>query len=85
MGRKPKPLRKRKVILTLRVLPAVKRALERAARADSDTVSHVAEVTLTAMLRERGLMKRRGAGKAAVQEAKPTAGEEAGTSNDETG
>jgi hypothetical protein len=46
-----------KVLLTLRLKPAIKRALQKAADAENDTISHKAEVTLIAALRESGFLK----------------------------
>ena len=57
MGRKPKTVTEKKVLLTLRLKPAIKRALQKAADAESDTMSHKAEVMLIAALREIRVLK----------------------------
>lgn len=57
MGRKPRPAASKKIVISVRTLPDVRRALEKAAKEDRDTLSHVAELILIAALRERGFMK----------------------------
>jgi hypothetical protein len=57
LGAPKKPVKDVKVVLPLRVRPAVKAALRKAAAEDGRAVSQMAERLLEAVLRERGYLK----------------------------
>jgi hypothetical protein len=54
-GRAPGPEETRRVTVSVRLLPAVKDALDRAAKADRRTVANLAEILIEDGLKARGL------------------------------
>jgi hypothetical protein len=56
-GRPAGPEGARRVALSIRILPAIREALERAAKEDRRTVAAMAELILEAGLREKGYLK----------------------------
>jgi hypothetical protein len=56
-GRPAGPEDARRVALSIRILPVIREALERAAKEDRRTVASMAELLLEAGLKERGYIK----------------------------
>jgi hypothetical protein len=57
MGRPKKAPKDLKTVVALRLAPAVKRALQRGAAAESRSVSSFAEQALMTLLKEQGFLK----------------------------
>jgi hypothetical protein len=57
MARPKKPAKNVKTVVALRIIPSVKKALQKAAAADDRTVSGLAEHVLLDWLKEHGYLK----------------------------
>jgi hypothetical protein len=55
-GRAPGPEETRRVTVSVRLLPVIRDALERAAKADRRTVANLAEILIEDGLKARGLI-----------------------------
>jgi hypothetical protein len=57
MARPKKPAKAVRVVVAIRIVPAVKKALQKAAVEDNRTASGLAELVLSDWLKEKGYLK----------------------------